>query len=643
MANRTHLCLSSSQRKDDHDKQIVLTVEVIAANIMQAATPVAVIGRFQDLTLCGLDRQCHQQISGKQSREQEFGGKLSELLDHGVFASHLGQLFLIPYKSVPLSPTYLLLAGMGEVGEFGPDELRLLMTNITMSLAIMGYDEFATVLIGVGNRSLSHGVALPQWMQGIVEGLQHSWPHIHSRSFRVKFYENNCKLVKHYCRHLNKIIAAIPREKDNDVQIKIQLLDSTFSQSSSRDQASPNVYENNSETNTVRRVDILSPSNSKEMAIDISQTKLVFRKLQYSAISDDALLSVREIEIQDYFAKRLPHFLNGVTNSFDSEIESFGRLVTNYLVPNDIQNALFNQSPITLVVDRRTAALPWEVAVKDVCGETRFLGVNPGIVRQFRTPVSGRQAVAPVLNKKLSILIIADPAGGKYRLPNAAKEGFEVALEFDHINQKWGGILKIQITLRIGCSADKQSNSVIVESTRSLTNVVKSAKPCDPMEVLSQIVNGDYDIIHYAGHSVFENGRAGWLFGEDCVFSASELMRLRRAPRLVFANACHSSDIGADQREDQLSEQASLAEAFFGRGVKNYIGTGWQVQDDKAREIAVTFYQNALNYPKPAVLGEALRIARKKCFRDYDSTWAAYQHYGQWNDRLINISETDIP
>jgi CHAT domain-containing protein len=84
----------------------------------------------------------------------------------------------------------------------------------------------------------------------------------------------------------------------------------------------------------------------------------------------------------------------------------------------------------------------------------------------------------------------------------------------------------------------------------------------------------------------------------------------------------------ADEMNRRL---AGLAEAFFERGIQNYIGAGWTVDDIPAVEFASVFYQNAL---AGEILGDSLAAARNRIMGQ-GSTWGAYQHYGQANGRVI--------
>src|SRR4029077_11319495 len=141
---------------------------------------------------------------------------------------------------------------------------------------------------------------------------------------------------------------------------------------------------------------------------------------------------------------------------------------------------------------------------------------------------------------------------------------------------------------------------------------------------------------------------AGWVLAEDCLLTATEIFRVRQVPRLVFANACFSAAIAKlDQpptaeldHNQQRSHLAGLAQAFFARGIPNFIGTGWQVDDACARECARWFYARVLGLRSPdetngiigasppATIGEALREARRNAylFKAESSSWGAYQH-----------------
>jgi CHAT domain-containing protein len=226
----------------------------------------------------------------------------------------------------------------------------------------------------------------------------------------------------------------------------------------------------------------------------------------------------------------------------------------------------------------------------------------------------------PPLNDHLRVLVIADPAPEpELQLPFARIEGKTVVDRIKRLNRE---NLHIDVESRIG------------------------AAECDFVEILALILTGGFDIIHYAGHGDYDPaqpGKAGWVFGKDRLLTASEIFRARRVPRLVFANACFSGVIHAQPDSDELARgAATLAQAFFERGVPNYIGSGWPVNDMQASVLADTFYEWVLGGRDrpPCSIGIALKEARDRVFeQSLGSTWGTYQLYGDPEAMLVRIKD----
>jgi CHAT domain-containing protein len=162
--------------------------------------------------------------------------------------------------------------------------------------------------------------------------------------------------------------------------------------------------------------------------------------------------------------------------------------------------------------------------------------------------------------------------------------------------------------------------------------------------VLQALLEGGYDLVHYTGHGDFDEvdgTRAGWVF-EGGLLTSRELELLTTAPRLVVANACLSGLTSrargattqrASRREAGLLP--SLADEFFRRGVRDYVGTAWEVDDEGAVLFAKEFYEALL---AQETIGSAMQRARNTLRGEeerYGALWAAYQHYGDLRTRLI--------
>jgi CHAT domain-containing protein len=163
-----------------------------------------------------------------------------------------------------------------------------------------------------------------------------------------------------------------------------------------------------------------------------------------------------------------------------------------------------------------------------------------------------------------------------------------------------------------------------------------------------------YDVLHFAGHCVVEwdgdPSMSGWIFNmkRKELLTANELNRVDRIPKFVFSNACQSgvTPDRAQDRDDRLAP--SFAEAFFARGVANFVCTAWPVDDVAARIFATRLYASLLGLPRTATAGsasavtpvpmhEAMRRARLAIARTPNgrTTWGAYQHYGNPYFRLF--------
>ncbi len=202
------------------------------------------------------------------------------------------------------------------------------------------------------------------------------------------------------------------------------------------------------------------------------------------------------------------------------------------------------------------------------------------------------------MNNRLNALIIADPASDELALPHARDEGAAVVEVLEQARKAWGGRYDITAKVRIGPCGD-DAGRTLLDKLRAENQCVVSAEPCQPLELAMLVVNEQFDLIHYAGHGISDpkTGQTGWVFAGDCILSAKEIFRVRQVPRLVFANACFSA-VTSDHNE-QRKHMTGLAQAFFARGIPNFIGAGWQVDDACAEECARWFYARVMGLSGP--------------------------------------------
>jgi hypothetical protein len=636
------------------DKEKVLVhVKVIRGYLPLVSAPVAITGRYQKIPVAGPAKDFDQLLDGWLSRAVELG----------MVGSDLGELYFVPLtrqkKQGVTKADNLLMFGMGEPGHFGSDDLSYLISNATVAVKEMRHDEFSVSLIGSRRGELSIERAVRGLLEGIVDGFERFRGVLQGVTkdkdelSKVADAPLIVYLVEEEKSKIEPILQALSRME----RLPIPGLILDFAQDKdvpapdSPPKTTPIDLEPAPAKTTLLRIGRNTPTVTRVPDNDSTAGAMdsITTVFQVSALGDSATITVREVPVQLYFVRQLPDRL--INSRCRAEQMDFGLFLTNYLIPEDFRRLITTGDQLTLVLDANTACFPWEMAAFRGHRGISFFGMDLRLTRQFRTLLSAAPGVAPPLNHTLKMLIIADPAGGNLSLPGARAEGEAVVEVLKKAKRDWGDVFDLQATVRIGSYAEKANLRQRLDELRGDGAVVRSAKVCDPFELLMLMVDEDYDVVHYSGHGIYDEkgGRMGWVFDHDCVLSAAEIFRVRQVPRLVFANACHSAAASDHEIEPEMlrQHQVGLAQAFFARGIKNYIGAGWAVDDDAARELAVNFYRQALGRPvptaPPATLGDSLANARRALFSQgaASSTWGAYQHYGHANDKLLPLANVD--
>ena len=566
-------------RASKTDNTPVLHVTVARGSITDIKTPVVVVGGYKGIA----------PASALKALDDSLNKWISRVGDQGMIGGELGEAFFVPVMNKEVGARSVMIAGMGDFGKFSYHDLRYLAMNICFSISALRVDHFATVLIGSGEGNLKVEQAVKGMLSGFCDALHRLDPKERVTRFTLVEYkkerhEEILKIAKHL--EANKVIENLTIKVD---EAKV-----------------PARRGKKSEFHPI--LNRLQPVSEFVNRITIERSE---GEYSFSALTNSAVIPIRKVEVQKFFTDGIAAELKA---GKEETQERFGMLLHKYLFPEDFERMLDeDDKPLTLVVDRDTAALPWEMACYGPTHLRRYFGPDLRLTRQFRTMLSRAPGISPPVNKTLRVLVIADPAS------NAPLEGAKAEGE------------KVAARLRAAVKElkDKQDVTLTVESC------IGPAQ-CNPVKILDLLMNDTWDIVHYSGHGTFDAGNpnnSGWVF-DNVILSAREIFRTRQVPRLVFANACFSAAFNNNTEptaEEANRKLAGLAEAFFERGVQNYIGTGWPVDDQGAQLFAELFYEQAL---KGEFLGEALATARQGIGKA-NSTWGAYQHYGQSNVRLL--------
>lgn len=574
-------------RKAAKPETPTLRVLITRGSISEISAPVIVVGAYrgiaptEDSALGVIDSAIDQWVS--------------RACEHGLMGAELGQVFFIPVTPKQIPAELVLLAGMGDYGVFDYSDLCYLAMNVCYAVSALKRESFATVLIGSGEGNLEVGAAVRGLLSGICDALHHVGP-----NERIKSVE-----IVEYNESVHQEIVQIARQIEKDKSIEhIRLIVDERKLRNVKKARAPK-----GKTKATTNQPVANARFVNRITIEHNAEGYSF-----SALTENAVVPVRQIEVQQYFTDGITKQLK-ISDTAERR-QQFGSLFHRYVFPQDFEKLIANNQPLTLVVDSTTAGLPWEMACFGPKQNLTYFGLGLKLTRQFRTMLAGAPGIAPPLNKSLRVLVIADPAPEpELKLEGAVKEGRKVVEMLNRFKAAKANDPDWRITIedRIG------------------------SERCDPVEILELIVNGAFDIIHYSGHGFFDEKHpinGGWVFGRDTVLSAREIFRLRQVPRLVFANACFSAVCNNGEIPSPRASNhklAGLAEAFFERGVQNYIGTGWEVNDVSAELFAQVFYDQAL---RGEFLGDALAKARVAIFES-GPTWGAYQHYGQSGARVV--------
>ena len=283
-------------------------------------------------------------------------------------------------------------------------------------------------------------------------------------------------------------------------------------------------------------------------------------------------------------------------------IVNLGQMLFETLFPRDCQKLLMDApegTPLYLKIDPPALPIPWELAhdgTTFLCNKFdlgRVLVDSPSPTSTDERPVR--------------MLLIADPSG---TLPGVEKEKAQL-LE---------GASSIDVTV-----LDKGANEV---------------------DCLMEL-NAGFDIVHFAGHSVFDEHdvtKTGWILElgsaphSHVVLLAERFGRLRKnPPRLVFSNSCKGGAEGGPAAAGAYvyeSDVSGIGKAFIGAGTMAYVGSMFNIHDERSAEFAVQFYKTLFD---GAPIGRALRLTRQWAVDKWgisDIIWASYILLGDPGLRL---------
>ncbi len=582
---------------------LLKTIADIAPNETSDARPIdcIAVGHYLRVRPTGAEHDLDIAISAPLQPAPGQEPILTAFHDRGVLRGDLGVPYFLPDPRPGHENVLIAVAGMGPTGEFGDGELSLLARELCWSAAQLGKKHLATVLIGASIRNLSFADAIHAWLLGINRALGNAAASDSPRIEAVTFVVRE--------KHAPWVVSALQREAQNPSDpsslshlMNIKLVDLP------QVPAPPHIS--------------VQKGGSTHISIDFDPAGIY----RYSAMTASATIPERVIRVDP---RRIKDVSTRLLITGDKiERYKLGRFLLEFLFPRDLRAQLTGSAPVVLQLNNEAAKVYWEVAAQPlgdddpttVACDMPYLGLQRGLTRQLRTILAPPPEPPPPFGRTLRILVVAD-GNADARLPGAQKEAETLMALFDRVN-KMGTGNQIAYTALVGPSK------------------------ATTLDVLLRISDQPpFDALHYAGHCIYDQQnpeRSGLLFSGGDRLTAADLNQVDRTPKFVFANACQSGILPS--RPDLSSPElpAAFAEAFFQKGVANFICTAWPVEDAAASDFAEELYRNLLGDGVPIVqIYEALRSARRRIADTM--TWGAYQHYGDPYFRLLHDVKKDPP
>jgi hypothetical protein len=527
-----------------------------------------VLGVFQGVTPAGPAKAIDDLVDGA----------IGDFVARRMFSGKVGDVFMLPTGLMPVMADVVLFVGLGQLDQFvsKPDEVqRFVAANVIRTLIRIGIDEFATVLIGGGSVQTVKQT-LANLIRGFVDGLRDI--DRGERTRRVILCENNSV---RFAEMKEAMFSLARTELFDDIGTTI--------------------FEHPPQM--ARRVSVTAAPTVSEMRPRIFlhvRQQQTDNTQSYEAILLTASGKATAIPSSRAFTLESRDALLTPVGGGRFDVDKFGADLADFaLSPEFVQTLagpLAAGQHLVVVHDAESSKLPWETLR---CGD-RALALDGGISRKYL--LAGNFSVAKWLEKRrfdktLDILLVVNPTED---LDGAEREG-------EIIRKLIKDVPEVKVTEVAGKAATRE-------------------------RLLQEFQSGAYDVIHYAGHAMFDANDPGHsgIRCSDQVLTGQDLAVVGNLPALVFFNACESARVRKAPKEvpspmEQLQKSVSFAEAFLRGGIANFVGTYWPVGDASAEVFAKTFYGGIV---QGQAIGDALIAGRSEVQKLGSFDWADYIHYG---------------
>lgn len=556
-------------------REAPVTVRVNHGDFGDSKFPV-LLGLYKRMALSGTAIAANRHLNNRLSVRYQ-----AQLLPGSLGTQEV--LFNVPgYRGLP----GVILTGLGEMGELNPGDLQQSLTQAVLAYSIQCLEREAApseregtpaepirlgigaVLVGRNESGISARDSIQAVVNAVLDTNRHlaSWEQRDVRIDRLEFYEV----------YEDRAIEAahVVRQLTDDICFRRLVKAAPFL----------NLLPQGGQKALARRRQGLGWGR-----LQITEDKKDL--LTFRLLTDRARTEVNDQPTQSAILQ--PLLERAITDarwSLELAVTMF-----ELLVPNELKNQSLAGRDIVLLLDRATAAYPWELMQDRLLAAQEPMAVQAGVIRQLQTR---NFRVGVVSTRERRALIIGDPPSDLPALDGAKREAELV-------------------------------QSLLQSRYEAEARIRSSADDC-----VSTLVTRDFQILHFAGHGIYDPtsdpNDCGMVLGKTARLTPSLVDKMRLVPDLVFLNCCHLGRV--EELPDECTYgrneiAANLATQFIQMGAKAVVAAGWAVNDQCALRFADRFYQEML---KGACFGDAVRLARREAY-DYSpgmNTWGAYQCYG---------------
>jgi hypothetical protein len=554
--------------------QRMLEIRLMRGSIVDANARALVLGVFPNVDPSG----------AAAAVDARLGGAIREFTRRRMFTGRLGEISGLPPTRGVLLAESVVFAGLGDFDDFGSDAQSFVAGNIVRSLAMSGVEDFATVLFGAGS-GVPVAAALEQQLGGFVAGLRDADPDRVIRRITI------CEIdARKYAALRRAALRLAERLSSADLRVVVDETDTRAD-----DTATERARDARAATQRVDPVYLLVTLLGQGRSDFDCRSSLLTAGAKAAVLSSTVRLARKKLDA---------HLATAESGALTpKDMARFGNSLAKLLIGSTVLHGLaaMRRRPLVIVHDREASRVPWEtLRVGDTCP-----ALEQGLSRRYTSEslTVARWQEHRSLGPQLRVLMVVDPA---LDLPGAAREGAAISRVL-----RAGGA---ELTILSGRDATRE-------------------------RLLRDFGGGRHDVLHFAGHGFFdarEPGRSGLVCAEGEVLRGADLDGLGDLPALVFFNACEAARVRRRRattggRLFAFRRSTSVAEAFLGGGVANFLGTHWPVGDEAALAFSTRFYERLL---ADATLGEAVLAARQRVFEQGSVDWADYVHYGNFSFRL---------